>query len=114
MSDCLFCRIVAGEIPATIVHEDDRVVAFADINPQAPLHLLIIPRRHVATLNDLAATDDGLMGHTVRLAAKLAAERGYAESGYRLVLNCNRDGGQSVFHVHLHLLAGRALVWPPG
>ncbi len=114
MSDCLFCRIVNNEIPAAIVREDDELVAFTDINPQAPLHALVIPRRHIATLNELGETDDALVGRMVRFAAAIAAEKGYGERGYRTVLNCNREAGQSVFHIHLHLLAGRALGWPPG
>jgi histidine triad (HIT) family protein len=114
MSDCLFCRIVAGEIPATIVHEDEQLVAFADMNPQAPLHVLIIPRRHIPTLNDISDADSVLVGDMIRLAASLAAARGYAESGYRTVFNCNKLAGQTVFHIHLHLLAGRRLAWPPG
>lgn len=112
--DCLFCRIAAGEIPATIVHQDDDLVAFKDINGQAPLHLLIIPRRHIATINDLSSADDALVGSMLRTAAALAAQHGYADRGYRTVLNCNRDAGQTVFHIHLHLLAGRGLSWPPG
>jgi histidine triad (HIT) family protein len=111
---CLFCRIAAGEIPAALVHQDDELVAFKDTNPQAPLHVLIIPRRHIATLNDLASSDDALVGAMFRTAAAVAAAHGYAERGYRTVVNCNRDAGQTVFHVHLHLLAGRALTWPPG
>lgn len=114
MSDCLFCRVAAGEVPAKIVYQDDRVVAFRDINPQAPLHVLLIPRRHIATLNDLTAEDEGLVGELIRRAGLLAKEHGYHESGYRAVFNCNRGAGQSVFHIHLHLLAGRALTWPPG
>lgn len=114
MTDCLFCRIVAGEIPAAIVHQDEQLIAFRDINPQAPLHVLIVPRRHVATLNDLAESDDGLVGSMVRAAAKLAAQHAYAERGYRTLFNCNREAGQTVFHIHLHLLAGRGLGWPPG
>ena len=114
MSDCLFCRIAAAEIPATLVHEDDDLVAFEDIDPKAPLHVLVIPRRHITTLNDLDEGDDALVGRMVRRAATIATERGYAERGYRTVLNCNQDGGQSVFHIHLHLLAGRGLAWPPG
>jgi len=114
MSDCLFCRVAAGEIPATIVFQDDHFVAFRDINPQAPTHVLIIPRRHVTTTNELTEDDDGLVGEMIRRATLIAAELGHAEAGYRIVLNCNRDGGQSVFHVHLHLLAGRPLGWPPG
>jgi histidine triad (HIT) family protein len=114
MSDCLFCRIAAGEVPASIVHQDDRVVAFDDVNPQAPLHVLLIPRRHIATLDNLAGDDDRLVGELIRRAAVIARERGYADSGYRTVFNCQADAGQSVFHIHLHLLAGRRLGWPPG
>jgi len=114
MSSCLFCRIIAGEIPAAIVHRDDTLVAFKDINPQAPLHLLLVPRKHVATLNDLSADDDALIGSMCRLAAALAKAHGYHEQGYRTVFNTNREAGQTVFHIHLHLLAGRGLTWPPG
>lgn len=113
-SDCLFCRIISGEIPSKTVHSDERLVAFHDVNPQAPLHLLIVPRRHISTLNDLAENDVPLVGEMVRLAADLAKDRGYGEGGYRAVCNCNRDAGQTVFHVHLHLLAGRKFKWPPG
>jgi len=111
---CLFCRIAAGEIPASIVYQDDRVIAFNDINPQAPMHVLVIPKRHIPTLNDLSTEDDGLMGEIVRRGAAIAGERGYGEGGYRTVLNCNADAGQTVFHIHLHVLAGRSLAWPPG
>lgn len=114
MSDCLFCRIVAGSIPAQVVHRDDSAVAFRDVNPQAPLHVLIVPTKHIATVNDLTAEDDALIGSMFRRAAAIAAEHGYAERGYRTVFNTNRDAGQTVFHVHLHLLAGRGLTWPPG
>ena len=114
MSDCLFCKIIAGEIPGHFVHEDRDVVVFKDINPQAPLHLLIVPRRHIATLNDLTPGDDGLIGAMFRRAAALAKQNGYADRGYRTVFNCHRDAGQTVFHIHLHLLAGRGLGWPPG
>ncbi len=114
MSTCLFCKIVAGEIPASIVYADDQIVAFNDIDPKAPTHLLIIPRRHIENLNALTDTDDGLVGTMVRLAAALARERGIAENGYRTVFNTNRDAGQTVFHIHLHLLGGRSLSWPPG
>ena len=114
MSDCLFCRIVAGSIPAKEVYRDDAMVAFRDINPQAPLHVLIIPTKHVATVNDLTPEDDALVGAMFRRAAAIAAENGYGERGYRAVLNTNRDAGQTVFHIHLHLLAGRGLTWPPG
>jgi histidine triad (HIT) family protein len=114
MADCLFSRIVAAEIPAEVVYQDDELVAFDDLDPQAPMHVLVIPRRHITTLNDLDDSDDALVGAMVRRAAALAADRGYAARGYRTVLNCNQDGGQSVFHIHLHVLAGRGLTWPPG
>ena len=111
---CLFCRIVAGEIPASKVYEDDRLLAFADINPQAPLHVLIVPKRHIATLNDLTDADDDLVGAMVRTAATIAKEKGYDGPGYRSVFNCNAEAGQTVFHIHLHVLGGRRLTWPPG
>ena len=114
MSDCLFCKIAAGEIPATIVHQDDDLVAFRDLNPQAPTHVLVIPRKHVPTLNDLSPDDEALVGRLVRQAAVLARDLGHGEAGYRTVFNCNADAGQTVFHIHLHLLAGRSLEWPPG
>jgi histidine triad (HIT) family protein len=114
MTDCLFCKLLAGQIPAAIVYEDERVVAFRDINPQAPTHVLVIPRRHIATLNDLGPDDDGLVGELVRRAAAVAREQGHAERGYRVVFNCNADAGQTVFHIHLHLVGGRKLGWPPG
>jgi len=111
---CLFCRIISGEIPSTPVYSDERVYAFADINPQAPLHVLVVPKRHIATLNDLGESDDGIVGEMVRRAAVIAREHGHGDGGYRTVFNCNADAGQTVFHVHLHLLAGRRLGWPPG
>jgi histidine triad (HIT) family protein len=114
MSDCLFCKIIGGQIPGSIVFQDDQLIAFKDINPQAPLHVLIIPRRHIASLNDLTPDDDALVGSMFRAAAALAKEHGYAERGYRTVFNTNREAGQTVFHIHLHLLAGRPLTWPPG
>jgi histidine triad (HIT) family protein len=114
VAECLFCRIAAGEIPAALVHQDERLIAFKDINPQAPMHVLIVPRRHVATLNDLSGDDDGLVGEMMRRAAAIARENGYADRGYRTVFNCNADAGQTVFHIHLHVLAGRPLRWPPG
>jgi histidine triad (HIT) family protein len=114
MESCLFCRIIAGEIPATIVHESEHLVAFNDIDPKAPLHALIVPRRHIRTLNDLQPADDQLVGSMFRLAAELAKTRGYSERGYRTVFNTNADAGQSVLHIHLHVLGGRALHWPPG
>ena len=114
MADCLFCKIIAGEIPGKFVHQDDEVVAIQDINAQAPLHVLIIPRKHIATLNDLKPEDDALVGSMFRRAAELAKQQGYEQRGYRAVFNTNREAGQSVFHIHLHLLAGRSLSWPPG
>jgi len=114
MSNCLFCKIIGGEIPGQFVHQDDQLVAIKDINPQAPLHVLIIPRKHIATLNDLASGDDGLVGAMHRAAAQIAKDQGYADRGYRTVFNTNREAGQTVFHIHLHLLAGRGLMWPPG
>lgn len=112
--DCIFCKIAAGEIPARIAFENERLVAFHDLFPQAPTHLLIIPKQHYATLNDVPASDSALLGEMVSTAAQLARELGVADSGYRVVMNCNQDGGQSVYHIHLHLLAGRQLGWPPG
>ena len=114
MSQCLFCRIINREIAGRIVFEDDRIVAFEDINPQAPTHVLVVPKRHIDTLNDLQADDDQLVGELVRRAAAIAKERGVAASGFRTVFNTNRDGGQTVSHIHLHLLGGRSLGWPPG
>jgi histidine triad (HIT) family protein len=111
---CLFCRIVAGEIPSTKVYEDADLLAFEDINPQAPMHVLVVPKRHVATLNELDAADDALVGAMVRRAAAIAKARGLDGPGYRTVLNCNAQAGQTVFHVHLHVLGGRAMHWPPG
>ncbi|RKY12821.1 MAG: histidine triad nucleotide-binding protein [Planctomycetota bacterium] len=112
--ECIFCRIVSGEVPAKKVYEDDEVMAFEDIRPQAPVHILVIPKRHIATVNDLTESDAQLIGKLVLVAKRIASERGVAERGYRLVLNCNRDSGQEVFHIHLHLLGGRKFTWPPG
>jgi histidine triad (HIT) family protein len=114
MDDCIFCKIVAGEIPADLVYEDDAVVAFRDLNPQAPTHVLVIPRRHIATLNDLGPEDADIMARLFLAAREIAAREGFAEAGYRTVVNCNEAGGQSVFHIHLHLLGGRMMHWPPG
>ena len=114
MTDCLFCKIIAGKVPTSLVRQSDTLVAFSDINPQAPLHVLIVPRKHIATLNDLSPDDDGLIGSMFRLAAELSRTHGYHDRGYRTVFNTNREAGQTVFHVHLHLLAGRGLSWPPG
>lgn len=112
MADCLFCRIATGEARADRVHEDDRTVAFRDINPASPTHILVIPRKHIASLADLTAEDDALVGHLVRVAAQVA--RGDGRTDYRLAVNCGAGAGQSVFHLHLHVLGGRALAWPPG
>jgi histidine triad (HIT) family protein len=114
MSDCLFCKIVEREIPASVVYEDDRVLAFNDINPQGPTHILVVPKRHIETLNDLTEADDSLIGEVVRRASVLARERGISNGGFRTVFNTNRDAGQTVFHIHLHLIGGRHLAWPPG
>ncbi len=114
MAGCLFCQIIARERPASFVYEDDRLVAINDINPQAPLHALVIPRKHIATLNDLAPEDDALIGEMHRAAAALAARHGVSNQGYRTLFNCNRGAGQTVFHIHLHVLGGRPLRWPPG
>jgi histidine triad (HIT) family protein len=112
--DCLFCKIANGEIPAKIIYKDSNVVAFEDINPQAPHHLLIIPAKHISTLNELTAEDNELIGHMVQTAMKLAKQLNIADDGYRIVMNCNKGAGQTVFHIHLHLLGGRQMVWPPG
>jgi histidine triad (HIT) family protein len=114
MHDCIFCKIAAGEIPADKVFEDDAVIAFRDLNPQAPSHVLVIPRKHIATLNDLEPEDEVTVGRMYRAVKVIAAEEGFADSGYRVVVNCNEAGGQAVFHVHLHLLGGRMMHWPPG
>lgn len=114
MADCLFCRIERKEIPSRIVYEDRQVVAFEDINPQAPVHTLVIPRSHVATLNDVGAEDEALLGHMMLVAARLAKDKGIDKEGFRIVANCLEAAGQSVFHVHVHLLGGRRFAWPPG
>jgi histidine triad (HIT) family protein len=111
---CLFCEIAAGRAPSRTVHEDDRLVAFDDVRPQAPTHVLVIPRRHVSSLVDLAADDDGLVGAMLRTARDIASRLGLGERGFRLVMNCGEDAGESVHHIHLHLLGGRRLAWPPG
>lgn len=114
MSDCLFCGIIAGEIEADVVARGDGWLAFRDIRPQAPTHVLLVPEQHVPTLNDLEPGHDAVAGQLVRAAAGVAADEGIADAGYRLVWNCNRGAGQTVFHLHLHLLGGRPLTWPPG
>jgi len=114
VADCLFCKIARKEIPAKLLFEDEDVVAFEDINPQAPVHVLVVPRRHIPTLNDLTPADDEIIGKMARVSARLAAERGIAEAGWRSVVNVNREGGQLVFHVHMHCMGGRPMFWPPG
>lgn len=113
-SDCLFCGIVAGEVPANLVAEGDEWVAFRDIDPRAPTHVLVVPRRHLATLDDLGEQDGPLIGGMVRAAAEIARAEGLVEAGYRVVFNCGAGAGQSVYHIHLHLLGGRTFSWPPG
>jgi histidine triad (HIT) family protein len=112
--DCLFCRIIAGEIPADIVHTDDRSLAFRDINPQAPTHILVVPREHIESLDEATQRDESTLGHLLRVAARVANQEGLSESGYRTVINTGAGVGQSVFHLHLHVLGGRQLNWPPG
>ncbi|HEX3559221.1 MAG TPA: histidine triad nucleotide-binding protein [Pyrinomonadaceae bacterium] len=112
--DCIFCKIVAGEIPAKKVYEDERALAFRDINPQAPTHALVIPRTHVASLEEAGEDDEAMLGHLLRVAARVAREEGHAESGYRTVINTGAGAGQTVFHIHVHVLGGRTLTWPPG
>ena len=114
MASCLFCSIAAGDIPCTEVFADDDFLAFRDIDPKAPTHVLVIPRRHISTVNHLEEEDRGLVGDLYLAAKAIAAEEGIAESGYRAVMNCNEGAGQSVFHIHLHVLGGRGLTWPPG
>jgi histidine triad (HIT) family protein len=114
MVDCVFCKMVAGEIQPDVVFEDDEVLAFRDQNPQAPLHVLVIPKKHIATTNDLTPDTAGVVGKLYLAAKQIAADEGVAEPGYRMVMNCNAGAGQSVYHIHLHLLGGRALGWPPG
>ena len=112
--DCIFCKVAAHDIPARTVFENERLIAFHDLFPQAPTHILIIPKTHYTTLNDVPAADSAPLGEMMSTATKIAKELGVDESGYRVVMNCNKDGGQSVYHIHLHLLAGRQLGWPPG
>ena len=112
--DCLFCKIIKGEIPSAKVYEDDKVYAFRDIEPQAPVHILIIPKAHIASANELTEENASIVGHIFAVAAKIAKEEGIAEGGYRIVNNCGEDGGQTVKHLHFHMLGGRSLAWPPG
>lgn len=112
--NCLFCRIVEKKIPSKVVYEDGRVFAFEDINPQAPIHILVVPKRHISTMLEIAREDNELVGHLFQIANKIAQDRGVAERGFRLVMNCNPEAGQTIYHIHLHLLAGRIMRWPPG
>lgn len=112
--DCLFCKILEGEIPAEVIYESETALAFRDINPKAPLHVLVIPRKHIATINDIEKDDEAIIGSLYTAAREIAAKEGMADEGYRAVMNCNESAGQSVFHIHLHLLGGRQLAWPPG
>lgn len=114
MSDCLFCKIRDGEIPADIVYENDDLLAFRDVNPQAPTHVLIIPKKHISTVNDMSSGDEAVMGMLFGAARIIAKQEGVSDEGYRLVVNCNEQAGQTVFHIHMHLLAGRSMTWPPG
>lgn len=114
MNDCLFCKMVKGEIKPDMVRETNELIAFRDINPQASTHVLIVPRKHISTANDLTTADEALTGKLILAAREIAQQEGIAESGYRLVMNCNAGAGQTVFHVHLHLLGGRRMTWPPG
>ena len=114
MSDCLFCRMVTGEIKPDVVFEDDAILAFRDLNPQAPTHVLVIPKQHIATTNDLDASSAGVVGRMYLAAKQIASDEGIAGPGYRMVMNCNPGAGQSVYHLHLHLLGGRPMGWPPG
>ena len=114
MSDCLFCKMVAGEIKPAVVYENDYVLAFRDIHPQAPTHVLIVPKRHIATLDDLSPDDLAISGELLLAASRVAAQEGLSEDGYRTVINCRGHGGQEVYHLHLHVLGGRRMDWPPG
>ncbi len=114
MSDCIFCRIAAGTLPSKVIHEDDQAVAFEDLNPQAPVHMLVIPRKHVVSIGEMDQADSRLLGHLMLTCAKIATEKGLAATGYRVVTNTGANAGQSVLHLHLHLLGGRPMAWPPG
>ena len=111
---CLFCRIIAGDVPADFVHQDERCVVIRDINPQAPMHVLVIPREHIESLDDVSQKDEPLLGHLQRVAARVANDEGHGENGYRTVINTGAGAGQSVFHLHVHVLGGRPMNWPPG
>jgi len=114
MSDCIFCKIAEKKIPARIVYEDEHAIAFEDVNPQAPVHTLVIPKKHISTLLDLKEEDNDLVGHLLKVANKIAKDKGIAERGFRVVTNCNPESGQTVYHIHFHILGGRPMHWPPG
>lgn len=114
MSECLFCKIGSGQIPAKVVLQDDEILAFEDVNPQAPVHVLVIPKRHMEGLNDTNTGDKAFLGHLFEAAIRVAEKKGISETGYRVVANTGRNGGQTVFHLHLHVLGGRQMTWPPG
>ena len=114
MSDCIFCKIIKGEIPSQKVYEDDLVLAFNDVSPQSPTHILVIPKKHISSLNAVDDNNKDIIGHIFSVISKISKEKGFAEAGYRVVNNCGNDGGQTVGHIHFHLLAGRQLQWPPG
>ena len=114
MSDCIFCKIIDKKIPARIIYEDEHALAFEDVNPQAPVHTLVIPKKHIPTLLDIKEEDNNLIGHLVKVANKIANDKGIAERGFRVVINCNPESGQTVYHIHLHILGGRQMHWPPG
>ncbi|UCE78926.1 MAG: histidine triad nucleotide-binding protein [Nitrospiraceae bacterium] len=113
-SECIFCKILSRKLPARIIFDDDRAIAFDDINPQAPVHVLVIPKKHISTTLDLSQEDNVLIGHLFQVANRIAVEKNIAERGFRLIMNTNPEAGQSVYHIHLHLLGGRAMLWPPG
>lgn len=114
MSDCIFCKIVDKKLPSKILYEDDKVIAFEDINPQAPVHCLVIPKKHIPTLLDIKDEDEGLISHMIKISNKVAKEKEIAERGFRIVTNCNSESGQTVYHIHFHILGGRIMHWPPG
>jgi histidine triad (HIT) family protein len=114
MSDCIFCKIIDKKVPAKVVYEDEHVLAFEDLNPQAPVHILVIPKKHIPTLLDVKEEDDALVGQLLKTVNRIARERGIAERGFRIVSNCNHESGQTVYHIHIHLLGGRPMLWPPG
>jgi histidine triad (HIT) family protein len=114
MSDCIFCKIIEKKLPAKIMYEDEQALGFEDVNPQAPVHILVIPKRHVSTILDTGKEDSALMSHLIEICKNIARDKGIAERGFRIVTNCNPESGQTVYHLHLHLLGGRQMHWPPG